>query len=270
MADELSWVPPGVDPGQANVARVYDYLIGGSHNFLADQDAARALIAVEPNVREGARANRAFLGRAVRFLAASGIRQFLDIGSGIPTAANVHEVARQAAPEARVVYVDTDPVAVAHSKTILSGQENATIIQADLREPEKILAHGETRRLIDFTQPVGLLLVSVLHVIPDTDDPWRSVAALREAIAAGSYLTICHATTESRPKRAFALQTVYNRSVAAHAAVRPRAAIERFFDGFELVRPGLVYIPEWRPDSPADVPEDPGRIWGLVGVGRKL
>jgi hypothetical protein len=145
----------------------------------------------------------------------------------------------------------------------------AAIIQADLRDPEKILAHHETRQLIDFTEPVGLLLVAVLHVIPDADDPWRSVVSLRDAIAAGSYLAVCHATSESRPQRALAMQTVYNRSVAAHAAVRPRAAIERFFDGFELVPPGLVYIPEWRPDSPADVPEDPGKFWGLVGVGRK-
>ncbi len=269
MADELTWVPPGVDTGQANVARVYDYWLGGSHNFLADQDAARALIAVEPNVREGARTNRAFLGRAVRFLAAAGIRQFLDIGSGIPTERNVHEVAKQAAPDARVVYVDVDPVAVAHSKTILAGHEDATIIQADLRNPERILAHQETRRLIDFTKPVGLLLVAVLHVIPDADDPLRSVATLRDALAPGSYVVICHATSESRPQRAAALQTVYNRSVAARAAVRPRAAIERFFDGFDLVPPGLVYIPEWRPDSPADVPNDPGKFWGLVGVGRK-
>ena len=248
------------------MARVYDYWLGGSHNFLADQDAARALIAVEPNVREGARANRAFLGRAVRFLAAAGIRQFLDIGSGIPTERNVHEVAKQAAPDARVVYVDIDPVAVAHSKTILAGHEDATIIQADLRDPEKILAHQETRRLIDFTKPVALLLVAVLQ---SSRTPAARCAASRRsgAIAPGSYSS--SATPRARAgRRGRRLQTVYNRSVAARAGAS-RAAIERFFDGFDLVPPGLVYIPEWRPDSPADVPDDPGKFWGLVGVGRK-
>ena len=138
---EAEWAPPGVDTKRANVARVYDYWLGGSHNFLADQDAGRAIAAVDPNARMFARANRAFLGRAVRFLAATGIRQFLDIGSGIPTQGNVHEVAQQADPAARVVYADIDPVAIAHSKAILDGNENAAIIEADLREPEQILGH---------------------------------------------------------------------------------------------------------------------------------
>jgi len=256
-----------VDTEHANIARVYDYWLGGSHNFLADQDVARALIAVEPNARAGARANRAFLGRAVRFLTASGIRQFLDIGSGIPTERNVHEVAQGAAPGSRVVYVDIDPVAVAHSKAILTGNTGAGIIQADLRDPEKILEHPEARRLIDFTQPVGVLLGAVLHFIADAEDPWRIVATLRDYLAPGSYLVICHGTSESRPEVGAMFETVYNRSVAARATLRSRADIARFFDGFDLLDPGLVYIPEWRPDSPEDVPEDPGKFWGLVGVG---
>src|ERR1022692_433189 len=170
MADEPGRVPPGVDTQRANVARVYDYLLGGSHNFLADQDLGRAMAAVEPNVRAIARANRAFLGRAVRFLAGAGIRQFLDIGSGIPTQGNVHEVAHQANPGARVAYVEVDPVAIAHSKAILAGHDNAAIVDGDLREPEKILAHDAIGRLIDFSQPVGLLLVSVLPFISDAGD----------------------------------------------------------------------------------------------------
>ena len=153
MAGDPDWVPPGVDTKRANVARVYDYWLGGSHNFLADQDVARAIAAVEPKMREIARANRQFLGRAVRYLARAGIRQFLDIGSGIPTEGNVHEVAQRADPAARVVYADVDQVAIAHSKAILAGNENATIVEADLREPEKILANDDVRRLIDLGQP---------------------------------------------------------------------------------------------------------------------
>jgi hypothetical protein len=269
MADEPSWVPPGVDTKRANVARVYDYWLGGSHNFLPDQDLGRAISAVEPNARAAARANRDFLGRAVRFLAAAGIGQFLDVGSGIPTQGNVHEVAQLASPGARVAYVDLDPVAIAHSKAILAGNQNATVVDADLREPEEILGHQAVRQLLDFTQPTGLLLVAVLHFISDADDPWQIVATLRDALAAGSYLVVCHATNESRPAVAQAAETVYNRSVPTQVHTRSRAQILRFFDGLDLVDPGLVYIPLWRPDSPGDVPGDPGKFWGLVGVARK-
>jgi SAM-dependent methyltransferase len=267
-AGEPDWVPPEVDTRRANGARVYDYWLGGSHNFLPDQDLGRAMAAVEPNVRAIARANRAFLGRAVRFLAASGIRQFLDVGSGIPTEGNVHEVARQASPASRVVYADSDPVAVAHSKAILAGDQNAAIIAGDLREPEGILAHEATRRLIDLSRPSGLL-VAVLHFVADSDDPWRVVARLRDALAPGSYLVLSHATNESRPELVQAAQKVYSDRAPAQGRTRSRAEILRFFDGFDLVDPGLVYVPQWRPDSPADVPSDPSALWFLVGVGRK-
>ena len=269
MPGQPDWVPPGVDTKRANIARVYDYLLGGTHNFLADQDLARAIIAVEPNIRAGSRANRAFLGRAVRCLAAAGVRQFLDIGSGIPTQGNVHEVAQQAAPGSRVVYADVDPVAIAHSKALLEGDPDADIIDADLREPEKILAHPTTRQLIDFSQPTGLLLGMVLHFIADAEDPWAVVATLRDALAPGSYLVLSHVNSDSRPDKARAAETVYNRSVATSVQTRSRPDILRFFDGFELLDPGLVYIPQWRPDSPADVPEDPSKFWVLVGVGQK-
>src|SRR5580700_3984465 len=255
----LSWAPAGVDTRRANMARVYAYLIGGSHNFLADQDAGRAIASVEPNAREAARANRAFLGRAVRFLSHAGIRQFLDIGSGIPTQGNVHEVAQQADPGARVVYVDVDPVAVAHSKALLNGNQNAAIIQADLREPERILGHADTRRLIDPDQPTGLLLVSILHFIADAEDPWHLVATLRDVLAPGSYLVISHGTNEDRPDVASAIEKVYNRSVATALHVRSRQDILRFFDGFGVVDPGLVYIPEWRPEQGDDLPQHPSR-----------
>src|SRR5579872_3873808 len=164
MTVEPGWVPPGIDTTKANVARVYDYWLGGEHNFQADRDLARTIIALDPNIRTTMRANRAFLGRVVRFLAGqAGIRQFLDIGSGIPTQNAIHQVAQEAAPGSRVVYVDNDEVAVAHSRLILDDNPDATDIQADLREPAKILADPETQLLIDFTKPVGLLLMAVLH-----------------------------------------------------------------------------------------------------------
>jgi hypothetical protein len=269
MAEEPGWVPPGVDTKRANVARVYDYLLGGSHHFLADQDLGRSLAAVDPNVRAIARANRDFLGRAVRFLSCAGIRQFLDIGSGIPTQGNVHEAAQAADPQARVVYADLDPVAVAHSRAILAGNPHAAVIEADLGQPAAILADDTTRRLIDFSQPAGLLLVSVLPFLADADDPWHTVAVLRDALAPGSYLAVCHATSEGRPAVTQAMDKVYRGSVQAGGTIRSRADILRFFDGFELVEPGLVNVPLWRPATPADVPADPERFWVLAGVGVK-
>lgn len=268
-ANNLDWIPAGVDTRLANTARVYDYLLGGSHNFLADQDVARSLAAVEPEIRAIAWANRRFLGRAVRFLSQTGIRQFLDIGSGIPTEGNVHEIAQAADSSARVVYADIDQVAIAHSRAILAGNPGATIIEADVREPDKILAHDQTRRFLDFKQPVGLLLVSVLHYVADADDPWSVVERLRDALAPGSYLVICHGTSDDRPQVMQAAGKVFNRSVATHTQARSRAEILRFFGDFELVEPGLVHMPLWRPDSPADVPSDPSRYWCLAGVARK-
>ena len=268
-ADEPDWVPPEVDTKRANVARVYDYWLGGSSNFRADQDAARAMIAIEPNIRAMARANRDFLGRAVRFLAAeAGIRQFLDIGSGIPTGRNVHEVAQEAAPGSRVLYADVDEVAVAHSRLLLDKNPDTAVIQADVREPEQILTAPETRRLIDFSQPAGLLLVSVLHFLDDSDDPWGVMAHLRDALPPGSFVVLSHATGEAKPDVATAVNTVYMNKVSARGDHRPRADIERLFDGFTLVEPGLVYVSQWRAEQPADPDDDGSRLWLLGGVGR--
>ena len=212
---------------------------------------------------------QAFLGRAVQYLVREvGIRQFLDIGSGIPTEQNIHEVAQAAASGSRVVYVDNDEVAVAHSRLMLADNPDATVIQADLREPAKILADPETQLLIDFTQPVALLLLAVLHFIPDEADPAQIMATLRDAVPPGSYLVICHACRDVRPDTADSATAVYTSRVAAQLRVRTRDEIAALLDGFTLVEPGLVWIPEWRPDSPDDVPEDPQQFWALVGVAR--
>jgi len=269
VAEETRWIPPGIDMTKASIARVYDWWLGGDHNFRVDQDAARAMIAVEPKARVIAREYRGFLIRAVRHLAAeAGIRQFLDIGSGIPTEQNVHQVAQEIAPETHVVYVDSDDVAVAHSRLLLEGNPNATVIHADLRDSETILNHPETRRLIDFSQPVGLLLAAVLHFIPDSDDPGRVLATLRAPLVPGSYLAISHACRDTIPNVAKAYETAYSSRVAARNAFRSREEIAGLFEGFTLLEPGLVWLPEWRPDSPDDVPEDPAALWGVAGVGR--
>lgn len=269
MTVEPGWVPPGIDTTKANVARVYDYWVGGDHNFQADRDLARTLIALDPNIRATMRANRAFLGRVVRFLAGqAGIRQFLDLGSGIPTGNNVHQVAQHTAPGSRVVYVDNDETAVAHSQLLLNGNPGATIVQGDLREPAKILADPQTQLLLDFTQPVAVFLVAVLHFIPDTGQAAGIVATLRDALAPGSYLVICHACRDEQPSLATSFEAVYNSRVTAQLAMRTREEIASLCDGFTLLDPGLVWIPQWRPEDPGDIPEDPSRYWALVGVGR--
>ena len=263
------WAPDEVEIEKPSTARMYDFYLGGSHNFAADRQLASRTIEAWPDVPHLCQANRAFLRRSVNQLASIGVDQFLDLGSGIPTAGNVHEVVHAANPGARVVYVDADAVAIAHSKALLAGNQATAVIEADLRQPQKILDHDTTRRLIDLSQPAGLLLVSVLPFIPDAEDPWQIAATLRDALAPGSYLVLAHATDDSRPVVAQAAEKVYNHSVSAQARMRSRGDILRFFDGFELVDPGLVHIPRWRPDPPADVTGDAGRFWVLAGVARK-
>jgi S-adenosyl methyltransferase len=239
-------VPAGVDPTVPTAARIYDYLLGGQDNFPADRAAVRQLTELSPELGQVARANRAFLGRAVRFLAAeAGIRQFLDLGAGLPTNGNVHQVAQTVAAGTRVVYVDNDPSVLAHTQALTSGDRTA-VIQSDLRDPAAILAHPDTGRLIDLTQPLAILFVAVLHFVPDPDAE-QAVTAFTPAAAAAGAARYVAGTYSAYP--------------------RNRTDILAFYAGFDLVDPGLVPVHQWRP-GPGD-PADPGKVWLLGGVGRK-
>ncbi|GGR80816.1 hypothetical protein GCM10010169_26270 [Micromonospora fulviviridis] len=262
------WAPETIDIERPSVARMYDYYLGGSHNFAADRAAARAMVEAVPEAPLMAQANRAFLRRAVQFLADSGVRQFLDIGSGIPTVGNVHEIAQRIDPESRVVYVDVDPVAVAHSQEILAGNDRAAVVQEDLRRPEAILRHPEVRKLLDFSQPVAVMIVAVLHFIPDADRPEEILRTLRAALAPGSYLVMSQASDDGRAgtgERAEA-ERVYRRT-DNQLFFRSRAELSALFAGFELVDPGVVWVPQWRPDTPEQA-ENAAQAVFMGGVGR--
>lgn len=252
--NRLNLAPDRVDVETPTATRVYDYLLGGDHHFAVDRRAARQLLSVMPDIAVQVRANRAFLGRAVRYLTGAGIDQFLDIGSGVPIAGSVHEVAQRANPAARVVYVDHDPLAVVHSRAILAGNDRATIVQADLRQPEAIIHHPELADLLDFTRPVAVLMLAVLHAVPDRADPYRIVGRLLAELVPGSQLAISHPTADSRPGMWAALG-----QIAAEAGYpitsRGRGEVARFFEGLELADPGLVWLPQWRPADPAAEPE---------------
>ncbi|MFF4099192.1 SAM-dependent methyltransferase [Streptomyces sp. NPDC001903] len=271
-----AWAPPGIDISVPSVSRIYDYYLGGSHNFEVDRQAARRAMEFLPGLPKIMQANRAFMRRAVRYAVARGVTQFLDIGSGIPTFGNVHEIAQAASPEARVVYVDHDPVAVAHSRAVLAGDERTGIVAADLRKPQDILAAPEVSQLLDFERPVALLLVAVLHFLEDSDDPYAAVAELRDALAPGSLLVLTHASYEGiplSPEVASGTVGVY-RDIRNPLVMRSGEQIGRFFDGFELVEPGVVSMPLWQPEGTEDpedgeTPEDPYAFSGFGGVGRK-
>ncbi|MGA5899121.1 SAM-dependent methyltransferase [Streptomyces venetus] len=264
-----AWAPRSIDISVPSVSRMYDYYLGGSHNFEVDREAARRAMEFMPGLPKIMQANRAFMRRAVRYAAGQGITQFLDIGSGIPTFGNVHEVAQAASPGARVMYVDHDPVAVAHSQAVLEGNDDADIVAADLRKPQDILSSVELEGLIDLNQPVALLLVAILHFVEDEDDPYGAVAELGEALAPGSLLVLTHASYEGIPlpqERAGGAVNVYE-DIRSPLIMRSRDEIARFFEGYDMVEPGLVAMPCWRPDTtPED--EDPYAFSGFAGVGR--
>ncbi|MGW1104564.1 SAM-dependent methyltransferase [Streptomyces sp. NPDC002540] len=267
-----AWAPQGIDITVPSVSRMYDFYLGGSHNFEVDREAARKAMEFLPGLPKIMQANRAFMRRAVRYAVSEGITQFLDIGSGIPTFGNVHEVAQAADPEARVAYVDHDPVAVAHSQAVLEGNDRAVIAAADLRRPREIVKSSDISELLDLKRPVALLLVAVLHFVEDSDDPQGALTELREALAPGSLIVITHASYEGIPvtqEEAGGAVGVY-KNIRNPLIMRSRDEISRFFEGYEMVEPGLVSMPNWRPDTPlAPEHEDPFAFSGFAGVGRK-
>jgi hypothetical protein len=275
MAEERAENRPAGAPGQAaeidtsvaHPARVYDYWLGGSNNFPADREAAERVLAATPGLESRVRANRAFLARAVRYLAAeAGIRQFLDIGTGIPAANNTHEVAQAVAPDARIVYVDNDPIVLAHAASLLAGSpQGATqYIDGDLRDASVILRAAAGT--LDFTRPVALMLVGILHLIQDSEQPHRIVAGLIDALPSGSYLVISHPASDISAGQAEA-QRRYNERVSTPQTLRTRDEVTRFFEGLDLVPPGVVYVHAWRPD-PGDAPPE-GGVSAYGGVARK-
>ena len=264
-----AWVGPEINLRRPSAARVYDVHLGGSHNFQVDREVARQITEVMPELPEILRANRSFLRRAVRYLVSAGITQFLDLGSGIPTVGNVHEIAWQANPRCKIVYVDVDPVAIAHSRAILSGSDRATAVLSDLRRTEEILADPETQRLLDFSRPIAVLMVAVLHFVPDSDDPASIVRQYLDAVVPGSYLVISHASLEgAAPERAEEATEQFRRRVTDFS-MRTRAEITELFAGLDLVDPGVVYLTEWRPDAGEEA-GDTKRMSTFAGVGRVI
>lgn len=253
-------VPPGVDPTVPSAARLYDYGLGGTHNYQADRDAMERVRAIAPELSQAAWANRGFHQRAARWIAQQGIRQFIDIGSGLPTTGNTHQVVEKAAPGAHVVYADHDPIVLAHATELLAGTRTATLIQADLRDPDALLGNKELRSMIDFTKPAGLLLTGVLHFVSDTADPWGLVRRYADALAPGSYVAISHITADTLPPRTVhVFEDMFSRS-AEKVYFRPREDVTRFFEGLEIVppyegaAPAVVYVGMWD----CEPPEDPG------------
>jgi S-adenosyl methyltransferase len=243
--------PARIDSTRPHPARRYDYWLGGKDNFQADREAGDAIAAVFPSIRTAARENRAFMQRAVRFLAGeAGIRQFLDIGTGLPTANNVHDVAQGIAPESRIVYVDNDPLVLTHARALLtsSAQGATAYVDADVRDPKKILAAAH--ETLDFDKPVALLLVALLHFIEDAEDPWGIVARLVDALPAGSYLVLSHATFDPLDEETIAAMNAVNAGIKPTFSPRTLSAVSGFFDsGLEVLQPGIVSVSDWRPES---------------------
>ncbi|RKN47928.1 SAM-dependent methyltransferase [Micromonospora endolithica] len=266
--------PPGVDITRPSIARVYDYYLGGKDNFAVDRHAAQMAMRVTPDGPEAGRACRAFLRRSVRYLAAeAGIRQFLDLGSGLPTQGNVHEIAHQVDPDARVVYVDNDPMALAHGRALLADARTTTVLDGDARRPEELLERLHDRDLIDFDQPVGLLLLAILHHLNDDDDPAGVARRLIAALPSGSYVAISHFHDpgEAQPEvsqRAREVEKVFNETLGT-GRWRSREEITSFFGDLELLPPGLVPLAEWHPDSEEIPPQTTTYHTIVGGVARK-
>jgi hypothetical protein len=260
-------------PQTPNEARIIDYLLGGKDNFAADREAAEQAVTLAPELPMMALESRKFLGRAVRFLADEGIRQFIDIGCGLPTQNNAHEVAQAAASDSRVIYVDFDPVVVTHARAILADDVQTGVIQADMREPDKILAHPDLRRLIDLDQPVAILLIAALNAIPEDETALHIVEHLRDAITPGSWMVISHPISDDRTDVTEQLASLFQdqeivKGSRRRANLRTRAEVEPYFDGLKVAAPGITRVPDWRPES-GEAGVAAMTDWTLAGVGQK-
>ncbi len=273
MADDMSWmrrkpdyVPPADERSRPSIARVYDAVLGGKNNYPIDRAVARKLTTAFPDGGEGAWVNRALLGRAARYIARHGVDQFLDLGSGLPTVQNTHEMAQAVNPTAAVVYVDNDPIVLAHGEALLAGNPHTRVVTADLRDPAAIMANPQITGFLDLARPVGLILNAVIHHIPDEGDPLGLVNEYKRRIAPGSYLLLTHICSSSQQTRALEAEMVQ-----ALGSGRPRSMgeIATFFDGLEMVEPGVVYLPYWHPETPVDAPLGIGGLLYAGGLGRK-
>lgn len=251
-------------------ARMYDYFLGGHHNFAVDRQAAEQILALYPDAKQAARTNRAFMRRALTYLLDQGVEQFLDIGSGIPTVGNVHEITERINPAARVVYVDIDPIAVTYSQSILQGNRRAIALLGDARKPDELLAHPELRGLLDFQRPIAILMVALLHFVPDDAEAQNVVRRLTAALPPGGYVVLSHVTNEFIPPKVGAeSEAVYARSTTP-SRLRSRAQIAALFEGLDLVDPGMTLAPLWRPEEPEDLLADaPQQSMFFAGVGRR-
>jgi hypothetical protein len=268
MSKSSDWQPAGVDVEIPSAARIYDYALGGAHNFASDRAAADALFRVLPEAPLVARSNRAFLQRAVRYCCGQGITQFLDLGSGIPTVGNVHEVAQQANPDCRVVYVDNESIAVEHTQELLADVPYAAMVRADIRDPDAVLGAPVTRRLLDFARPIGLMMVAVLHYVSAADDVNGIVARYVGALAPGSLLVVSHTTEDPRPDVNAAIKAVFA-ATSTPITHRSRAEVAALFEGLTLVDPGVVWTPQWHPaDDGEPLYDNPEWSATFAAVGR--
>lgn len=264
------WLPPTVQLDRPSVARIYDYLLGGYHNFEIDRQAADRFAQIFPDLALTAQVNRAFLRRAATYVVRQGIDQFIDLGSGIPTVGNLHEIVRRHNPNARVVYVDIEPVAIAHSEAILNDDPNVAAILGDVRRPHDILDHPKTKALIDFARPVGLFAVALMHYIIDEEEASHVIQVFKDTLPSGSYLTLGVWTYDDAPRDVMEKYAEMTKGLTTAGKPRRRATVLGYFDGFELVEPGLVHSPAWRPDGPDDLwIDEPQRSVTWVGVARK-
>jgi hypothetical protein len=267
-------VPAGTDPAVPSPARIYDYMLGGSYNFPADRAVAEQAMARVPELRDIILANRGFHGRAARWIAGQGVRQYIDIGSGLPTVRNTHEVVREIVPGARVVYIDIDPMVAAMAGELVDDPKTTAVLVADARDPDRLLGDPALRGLIDFSEPAGLLITGVLHFIADGSDPWGIMARYTAALAPGSYLALSHSTNDNVPPASVQAGRDEYASATEQMHFRSRDQVARFFDGLELVRPypggaaELCYLGEWGAEDPALADSD-GSRWGYCAVARR-